>query len=1007
MSALPSPDRLEIIGPDGQVTFYALDPAQGLTNVGSHPDNDIVLEGPGIAPFHAVIDHRQKPYQLLRLGIDRPTEPPTSLNNWDAITLEDYTLIYLEGDKTPEEPPSAEPAGAGLELPATPASLSESSEIAEARPQALAPMEPAAALKLLLTAPIAPPRSLEPDLETPVPSKALPLALTLAASPQSLAVDPGQTATFQVTVSNPTPEPVDFTVKVTGTAAPWVNLPLTGGRLANGQRAVETATIRPARRVATTAGEYEIVVEVSSPDLPEPCEPARITLTIKPYGELAVTEIAPRPQDIFWSQASTRMQMAVTNSGNAEACFDISGEDEQRLCQIELQTAEHAPWQPKRAEVSLSPGQTLPIVIRLTPLTRLFAALGPRLHFFTITVAPQAGEHGQRIVLGQVRQHPLLGRAALFLVTLICLGLLPLLFRPAVYEFSATPAHIIGGQTATLRWSVAPFSTLRIAPEVGWATGLNGQQTIAPRYDTVYTLTAENSLAWLNPGLFRATRTTLVLVDPVLPRVRLTADQKTVPAGGAVTLSWQVLNVSDLVLMQNGVPEIIPPEQYSSGQRIKTIAANTTFVLVARNEYTPPEGITAAVTVMTDQVPGMEATPTAALPVIEKFDVSPAEIYAGEPVRLEWAVSGVDSVTISPEPGASAPSGAVVLRPQQTTTYNLSASKNGVPLQLSRQVVVKAAPPTNLAPQAPVITSFTATPAQVSPDSSEAQHIQLTWAVSGDVTRVEISRPGLPIVAGLAAQGTLEVAVTATSTFTLAAYNGDAVTTQSVTVQVSASLPTLTSLSPASIPAGASAFTLAVNGSGFVRTSVVWWNGAPRATTYVSSGLLTTAITAADVAQAANVNVTVVSPAPGGGTSAPLPFTVVNPPPVISSLSPASALAGGAAFALDIHGTGFNGQSQVAWNGMARVVSIFSATKLTVLIPAEDIAAAGTAQVTVLNASPGGGIAAAAFVVAAPPSTQTPTPTATSTPTETPTPTPTPTATSTTPAGGQDITPSP
>ena len=986
---MPDPvafDRLEIIGPDGQVTFYALDPAHGLTNIGSHPDNDIVLEGADVAPFHAVIDHRQKPYHLLRLGTDSPSEPPTPLSNWDTFAFEGYTLVYLDGSAPGElSPESIEAAG----LPGA-----ESVELEPPPPDAALPVsEPIPEAKL-------PPAELVREEKAPelLPSP----ALTLALSHASVEVEPGHTATFQFTLANGSEEDVDFAMKAAGPAAPWVTLPLSGGHLAAGQQIAGSVTVHPPRLSAIGAGDYPIVLELAFTGAPEPGSLAQVVVSIKPYGELAVSEITPRPHKIFWSQPSTRLSLTVTNSGNAETCAQISGEDEQHLCQIEFQTARDAPWQPKQAEVRLAPGQTQPIAVRLTPLARRWAGLGPRLHFFTVTVAPEASERGRRAVLGQVRQYPLLGGGALFLVALIVLGLLPLLFRPAVYEFSATPGHITGGQTATLRWSAAPFSTLRITPDVGWVTGLNGQQSIAPKHDTVYTLTAENFLTWLNPSLFRGTRTTLVLVDPVLPRVRLAVDQQVVPAGGQVTLSWQVFGAADLLLVQNGVPEIIPPEQHSSGQRLKAIAGDTTFVLVARNEYTPPEGITATVQV---RLQGVPVTPTAALPVIETFDVSPAQIYAGEPVRLEWAVSGVDSVTISPEPGESAPSGAVVLHPQQTTAYNLSASKNGVPLQLTKQVVVRPPPVANPVDEAPVISAFTATPAEVALNSPEAQHIQLTWTISGNVTRVEITRPGFPAVPGLPAQGALEVAVTSTTAFTLLAYNGEASATQSLTVQVSAALPHLASLSPGWASAGDASVTLMVNGSGFAPSSVIWWNNAPRTTTFVNSNLLTTVLTAADLAQAASVSISVVTPGPGGSASAPLAFAVNNPVPAITSLSPATAQTGGPAFALEINGTGFNNQSQVRWNGVTRVVSLVSATKLTVLIPASDISTAAMVEVGVVNAGPGGGSTAASFVVAGPP-TMTPTPTstatatATATPTLTETPSPTPTETPTLPPGG-------
>ena len=63
----------------------------------------------------------------------------------------------------------------------------------------------------------------------------------------------------------------------------------------------------------------------------------------------------------------------------------------------------------------------------------------------------------------------------------------------------------------------------------------------------------------------------------------------------------------------------------------------------------------------------------------------------------------------------------------------------------------------------------------------------------------------------------------------------------------------LTSLSPASGPVGGAAITLTVNGSGFVASSVVRWNGANRPTTFVSASQLQAVIDAGDLAAAGTV----------------------------------------------------------------------------------------------------------------------------------------------------------
>lgn len=80
-------------------------------------------------------------------------------------------------------------------------------------------------------------------------------------------------------------------------------------------------------------------------------------------------------------------------------------------------------------------------------------------------------------------------------------------------------------------------------------------------------------------------------------------------------------------------------------------------------------------------------------------------------------------------------------------------------------------------------------------------------------------------------------------------------------------VPYLNPLEPDSAIPGGAAFTLTVTGTGFVSGSYVQWNGSPRTTTFVSGSQLTAAISASDIATPKTATITVVSPAPGGGTS--------------------------------------------------------------------------------------------------------------------------------------------
>src|SRR5258706_229500 len=83
-------------------------------------------------------------------------------------------------------------------------------------------------------------------------------------------------------------------------------------------------------------------------------------------------------------------------------------------------------------------------------------------------------------------------------------------------------------------------------------------------------------------------------------------------------------------------------------------------------------------------------------------------------------------------------------------------------------------------------------------------------------------------------------------------------------------------LVPTTVVPGSGAFTLTVNGTGFVSGSVVNWNGSPRTTTFVSNSQLTASISAADVVVAGTATVTVSSPSPGGGVSIPVFLGITN-----------------------------------------------------------------------------------------------------------------------------------
>ena len=93
----------------------------------------------------------------------------------------------------------------------------------------------------------------------------------------------------------------------------------------------------------------------------------------------------------------------------------------------------------------------------------------------------------------------------------------------------------------------------------------------------------------------------------------------------------------------------------------------------------------------------------------------------------------------------------------------------------------------------------------------------------------------------------------------------------------------------------------------------------------------------------------------GGGSSQSGGNQSPPPAPTITTISPNTAVAGGAAFTLTITGTNFVAASTVSFGGAAPATTIVTSTQLTAAIPASSIVSTGTLSVTVTNPAPGGG----------------------------------------------------
>lgn len=94
--------------------------------------------------------------------------------------------------------------------------------------------------------------------------------------------------------------------------------------------------------------------------------------------------------------------------------------------------------------------------------------------------------------------------------------------------------------------------------------------------------------------------------------------------------------------------------------------------------------------------------------------------------------------------------------------------------------------------------------------------------------------------------------------------------------------PVLSAVTPTSVIAGGSSFTLTANGTGFVAGSIIEWNGSPLATTYVSSQQLSATVPVSAISQSGSAQVAVFTPIPGGGSSSAQVFVIVSAMPIVT-----------------------------------------------------------------------------------------------------------------------------
>lgn len=321
---------------------------------------------------------------------------------------------------------------------------------------------------------------------------------------------------------------------------------------------------------------------------------------------------------------------------------------------------------------------------------------------------------------------------------------------PVIEFFRANPTTIDAGQSIILEWGPIAHATSAVIDQ-----GIGGPQMsggmFGPLYPTqtiTYTLTATGCGGTVTKQVTVVVNPTMAQPPAVPPGCPgppvfsyFTANPGTISAGQSSVLSWgNVTNGNSTVLVQSLTLEPGLGEVGSgASSRVVNPATTTTYTLTATGcGGTATKQVTVVVNPSSPICPGP--------PVIAFFTANPSTITAGQSSTLSWGtVTNATSATIDQGIGGVATPGSIVVKPNATTTYKLTATGCGGTVTRQVTLVVNPVQPPQPPPKdttPPVISNLAANPnkilrqSQGCPSSSRTTTVTATVTDVGGVNRV-------------------------------------------------------------------------------------------------------------------------------------------------------------------------------------------------------------------------------------------------------------------------------
>ncbi|MDO9086896.1 MAG: Ig-like domain repeat protein [Anaerolineaceae bacterium] len=745
--------------------FHDLNPDKGIINIGSHPENDIVVQDPRVMPFHMMMDLRQKPYLVVSLnpeadirvdGVPLIDSETTEVMDISQVSFSGYSLnlIQKNGGNSPAKIAVISPDFVGDTLP-----LPKNTNATLIAPMRSEPV-----------------KSVAVPLEQPIHYLPTSDVILVEVHEQKQIINVEQTAIYPLTIINGGSIVAAFDLQVEGVPREWVKITPEKVNLNEGGRGRVEVHITPPRNSESHAGDYSILIKVGSSNYPGQFGGARVELTVNPYYEFTVGNLFPRHKSVSWSKQSAVAHFPITNQGNSTTNYLVMAQDDENRCKFEFQVQEDVSLA-KQAEVTIKPGEERSIPLRIMPVKRNLVRIRPRQYQYSVTTQSMNEGAASRILSGTFISRPLFGLFSILMAVIILLLSAFFILRPRIMDFNVVEDVIALGDPAVLNWKVSPFtSNLRIEGVNEEITGSQNQIEVIPtKTAATYTLVAGN---WLSRILrmedIRSKPITVLAIPPAPEISTFFVDKNRIFEGDEITIKWSIANADEAYLTVDGVRTSLTPQEITSerpmtadgvraslvpqsfnNERTVTLRNDSLIVLEAKND----SGSKFQSEFIHAQKPSI---------LIEEFSLSETTIIKGEPVTIIWKVSGVgvENVKIAPFEEVYPLEGELTFFPEASMEFVLTIKNRD--LEQIRLLPIGVLEP-GAEPVPPTVEFFKVAPEEITGSGA----VEFSWSISGISDRREVSSIDGVVLAGLPAQGFKSFNVSKTTSYVLTAYNGD------------------------------------------------------------------------------------------------------------------------------------------------------------------------------------------------------------------------------------------